>query len=250
MMIKRELQSPFSNNVSMKPILFSLHLYPFLGDSYGISCSSYSEVIGYYPHMKNIVAKNIIADSSYKGFILIHTKRRHRVDVFTWGIQNDDIRCFAQKLTRFIRVYCTVKCEGKGFRMTAQCRDTDTGCTHFDIFVHNFLGLIHHFELFFGVAVIGERIDLWDSVKCDSVSEFFRLHIIELESKKGLHLLHKLFHSRFTRTRSRLVGTDIDALQIIRIVERFKSLNHLDGRAVRVSDDTAIFPLGNVFRVY
>ena len=59
-----------------------------------------------------------------------------------------------------------------GFRMAVEdgnphrrCRDSD------GIVLHNLLRLIHHFDLFFGITVVKEDIDVGQAVKGNLVKE-------------------------------------------------------------------------------
>ena len=93
----------------------------------------------------------------------------------------------------------------KEHRYTNRCRVNQNG-----VVTHDFLGFPGHFHFFFGVIVVHKDIDLRDRIKSDLAAEGFWRDFTRAQQIGCL--LSQLFHSRFTRTRNRLISTYINAL--------------------------------------
>ena len=95
--------------------------------------------------------------------------------------------------------------------MSAQCRDTDAGAAEHQIGdMEHLTGFIDHLQLFFGVAVGAEGVDVRDQVERDAVGKRFGVDRFAVEDLAGL--VDQFLHTFGTRAGSCLIGGGDHAL--------------------------------------
>src|SRR5690606_9265757 len=107
--------------------------------------------------------------------------------------------------------------------------------------LHDLAAFVEHFELFLGVAVVGEDVDLGDDVEGDLAGVDFRGEFVAGDD--GLDLFIEFDDALGAGAVNGLVAGSDDGFEAEGFVQRGKGHQRDDGGAVGIGDDAA----GRVF---
>ena len=132
--------------------------------------------------------------------------------------------------------------------MTAKNRNPNRGRSDAQRgFAENLARLVDHLQLFFGVTAIHKGVDVGNTIEGNLVWKF--LHLQFLPVIKGGDLLAQFLHRLSAGPGHRLIGRHHHPLDARRIVNRLERHDHLDGRAIWIGNDTAIFIVCDLLRI-
>ena len=113
--------------------------------------------------------------------------------------------------------------------------------------MHDLAGLVEHLHLFLCIAIGLEHINLWNDIISQLVGELLDgLHLASLNNL--LVLLLQLLHGSSASTRGTLIGCDVDAADMAKLLQGLKHYHHHDRRAVGIGNN-ATWPVQSILRI-